>query len=165
MATPARAEVSSWSSVGGGASWLSAHGSGYKLKPTMQLDMGVGSSPSKPAIVGGILRTTTYFGEGTDLTLAAREATRGFVTGDWGLALDAGGYARWWGDNSFGPTGTLHLGMPFGFTLSVQGAVGSNDQRVFGAMFGIDLLRLTVYRLGGENLWVNPRPAWRPDER
>lgn len=131
----------------------------------MQLDMGVGSQPSSPAVIGGIFRTSTYFGHGTDLSLAVRAATRGFTTGDWGLALDAGGYARWWGQSSTGPISTLHLGMPFGLTFSVQGAVGSNDHRTFGAMFGIDLLRLTVYRLGGENLWANPRPAWRPGDR
>lgn len=162
---PVHAEVSSWFAMSGGPSWLSEHKSSYELAPTMQLDMGVGSQPSSPAVVGGLFRTTTYFSHGTDLSLCIRAATRGFTTGDWGVALDGGGYARWWGESSTGPIGTLHLGMPFGLTLSVQGQMGSNEHKAFGAMFGIDLLRLTVYRLGGESFWANPRPAWRPESR
>ena len=129
----------------------------------MQLDLGVGSHPGRPVIVGGLLKTTTYFSHGTDMTLSLRAATRGFCTGNWGLALDGGGYARWWGQSSSGPAAAVHVGMPFGLTFTVQGTMGSEDQRTLGALISVDLLRLTVYRLGGESLWVNPRPAWRPE--
>jgi len=161
----ARAEASSWFAVSGGPAWLSEHKSSYEVAPTMQLDLGVGSPPSYPAVVGGLFRTTTFFSHGTDLALLIRATTRGFTTGQWGLAVDAGGYARWWGENSTGPIGAISFGMPFALTLTVQGAVGSNDHRTFGAFLGIDLLRLTVYRLGAENHWPNPRPAWRPEDR
>jgi len=160
---PARAEASSWFAMSGGPSWLS-RGDDSDLAPTMQIDLGVGSPPTYPAVVGGLMRTTTFFGHGTDLSLALRASTRGFSTGDWGAALDVGGFARWWGVSSSGPMGTLHFGMPFGLTLSAQAQLGSEDQRTIGAFLGVDLLRLTVYRLGGESLWANPRPAWRPGD-
>lgn len=115
-------------------------------------------------VVGALARVTPYLGHGTDLALVARAASRGFVTGDWGLALDAGPYGRWWGAESSGFTGALQLGAPYGLTLGLNASVGSNEQRTFGAVIGVDLLRLTVYRLGGQNWWSNPRPAWRPDE-
>jgi hypothetical protein len=131
----------------------------------MQIDLGVGTPTSNPAVIGVLGRVSPYFGRGTDLSLAARMASRGFAVGDWGLALDAGGYERWWGVGSVGGLVSLSIGAPFGFTLSANASFGTNDNRTFAAILGIDLLRLTVYRLGGESLWANPRPAWRPGQQ
>lgn len=160
----ARADVSSWLFVGGGPSWLSEQREPYELRGSMQIDLGMGTPVSQPLVVGGLGRVTSYFGKGTDLALAARMATRGFAVGDWGLALDGGGFKRWWGMGSSGYLVSLQLGAPYGFTLSVNTSLGADDHRTFGAIFGIDLLRLTVYRLGGESWWYNPRPSWRPEE-
>ncbi|MFW5739608.1 MAG: hypothetical protein ACOC1F_04515 [Myxococcota bacterium] len=158
----ARAEVTSWFFAGGGPSWLSEQESAYELDPTLQLDLGLGTPPSGAAVLGVLARTTTYFGSGTDLALALRASTGGFARGDWGVALDAGAYKRWWGMESSGPLASVQLGAPYGLQLSLNAAMGSDDHRSFGVLFGIDFLRLTVYRLGGEQWWPNPRPAWRP---
>lgn len=161
---PARAEVSSWFFAGGGPSLLSEQKDDSVLKPTMQLDLGVGTPSSSPLVVGLLVRTQTHFGKGTDFTLALRGATGGFARGDWGLAIDAGAYKRWWGLESTGPAASVQVGAPFGLQLSINSAFGNHDARSFGVMFGIDFLRLTVHRLSGENWWPNPRPAWRPKD-
>jgi len=162
IAREARADVSSWFFLGGGASSMSEQKKSYELKPTMQIDLGMGTPASHPVVVGGLVRASSYFGQGVDLGLALRLATQGYATGKWGVALDGGGYQRWWGMGSTGFITSLALGAPFGITLSLNATVGSDDHRVFGAVLGVDLLRLTVHRLGGESQWYNPRPAWRP---
>jgi hypothetical protein len=86
------------------------------------------------------------------------------VTGGFGLALDVGPYRRFWGDGSTGGQAALVLGAPWGITLSVGGGLGTNDARLFGATLGLDFARLTVYRLAGENWFLNPHPAYRPKE-
>jgi hypothetical protein len=164
QAPSAWADVSSWLFVGGGPSWISQQKSAYELRGSMQVDLGVGSPTSNPVVIGMLARATPYFGRGTDLSLAARMATRGFAVGDWGFALDAGGYERWWGAGSVGGLASLSVGAPYGFTLAMNTSFGTNDNRTFGVMLGIDVLRLTVYRLGGESFWYNPRPAWRPGQ-
>ncbi|MBI5535756.1 MAG: hypothetical protein HY898_23695 [Deltaproteobacteria bacterium] len=160
----AHADVSSWLFVGNGPSWISQRKLEYELKPSMQIDFGVGSPVSKPVVIGGLVRATPYFGKGTDLALAARIATQGFAVGDWGVAIDGGAFKRWWRTESSGWLTSLQLGAPYGITLSVNASFGSEDNRTYGAILGVDLLRLTVYRLGGEKWWANPRPAWRPGE-
>ncbi len=161
-AREARADVASWLFVGGGASAMSERGKSYELRPNMQIDLGMGSSMAQPLVVGGLVRATPYFGQGVDLGLALRLATQGFAVGKWGVALDAGGYQRWWGMGSTGGIASVQLGAPYGVTLSLNATFGSDEHRVFGAVIGVDLLRLTVNRLGGESWWYNPRPAWRP---
>lgn len=164
-AQPALADVTSWFFAGGGPSWLSQEKREYQLEPTMQLDLGLGTPPSGDVVVGVLARSSTYFGRGTDFGLAVRGATGGFSRGDWGLALDVGAYERWWGTESSGPMTSLQLGAPYGLQLSLNGSFGSDDHRTYGAVLGIDFLRLTVYRLSGEQWWPNPRPAWRPEDR
>jgi hypothetical protein len=158
----AQADVSSWVFVGAGASYLSQRGNSYELKPNMQFDMGVGSPASLPVVVGGLVRVAPIIGKGTDLALVARIATQSFVVGRWGLALDGGAYKRWWGPGSDGWLASLQIGAPWGITLGLNFSMGSEQDRTFGAVLGIDLLRLTVFRLSGESWWVNPRPGIRP---
>lgn len=156
---PARADLSTWLFAGGGAMSWSQGGADRALNGAIGLDLGVGSSPDARFIFGGLVRTTTLFDQGTDLAVLARGATWGFQAGTFGLALDAGGYARFWGDQSLGFTGALNLGAPLGITLSLQGSVGTKDASAFGAVAGIDLLRLTVYRQSLLDWWPNPSPA------
>jgi hypothetical protein len=160
----AQADLSSWVFAGAGASYLSQRGSSYELKPMMQFDMGVGSPVTLPVVVGGLARVSPIIGKGTDLALAARIATQGYALGRWGLALDGGAYKRWWGPGSEGWLASLQVGAPWGITLSLNFSTGSEEDRTYGAVLGIDLLRLTVYRLSGESWWVNPRPAYRPKD-
>lgn len=149
----AHADVSSWVYAGVGPGFLDRDEDPTRL--LLDLEIGVGSSPSA-VVVGGLFRTQTYFSDGTDLALLARVASRGFVQGGWGLALDAGGYQRFWGIDSTGGTASLVLGAPWGISLHVNGGIGSNDQRFAGLTFGIDFARLTVYRTAGTQWFMNP---------
>ncbi len=161
----ARADVSSWLYVGGGASRLDDTSLQPSIVPDLQLDTGLGTSPADAFIFGGLLRSHTHFGRGTDLGLLLRGATHGFVNGDWGLAVDIGPYQRWWGAGSSGFWGGLSLGAPWGITVSANAGMGSNQAQTFSLTLGIDLARLTVYRTTGQQWWRNPFPAYRPDER
>jgi hypothetical protein len=163
-ATPARADVSSWAYVGSGVSQLEQRGLSQKRDTTLAVETGLGTSPHRALVFGGMFKLLALFGDGADLGLSARLASRGFVTGGFGLALDAGAYQRFWGEGSTGGQGALVLGAPWGITLSLGGGFGSNDARQLGATLGIDFARLTVYRLSGENWFPNPHPAYRPKE-
>ena len=152
----AQADVTSWFAVAGGAASLQQDSIARRTAGAMALEMGVGSSPGASLIVGGLLKSFTLFGNGTDLALAARVATGGFVRGGWGGAIDVGGYQRWWGPHSTGVLGQLVVGAPLGFQLSLFTEQGSHNARAYGATFGIDLLRLTVYRANTQSSWYNP---------
>jgi len=160
----ARADVSSWAYVGGGMTSLKQKNLELKVDPTLAIETGVGTAPRHPLVVGGMFKLQALFGDGADLGISLRLATRSFVTGNFGLALDAGPYQRFWGEGSTGGQASLVLGAPWGITLSLGGGMGSNDARQFGATLGVDFARLTVYRLAGENWFPNPHPAWRPKE-
>ena len=160
----ARADVSSWFYAGGGVSSMSQDHGPSDGRGTMQLEMGMGSPPYASVIVGGLLKTMTFFGQGTDLALVARAATGGFVRGGFGLALDAGGYERWWGpENSAGFMGSIILGAPFGLQLAAMTEQGANSTRVYGVTLGVDFLRLTVYRTALASFWPNPFPPAKED--
>ena len=161
---PASADVSSWAYVGSGVSSLEQQSLERRVDPTLAIETGIGTSPRRSLVVGGLFKLSALFGDGADLGLALRVANRSFVTGGFGLALDAGPYQRFWGDGSTGGQAALVLGAPWGITLSVGGGLGTNDARLFGATLGLDFARLTVYRLAGENWFQNPHPAYRPKE-
>jgi hypothetical protein len=160
----ARADVSSWVYVGGGATRLKQTNLKLRTDPTLAIEAGMGSSPKNPLIVGGLFKLAALFGNGADLGLSLRVASQGFVTGRFGLAVDAGGYQRFWGEKSSGGQAALVLGAPWGLTLSLGGGLGTNGASHYGATLGIDFARLTVYRLAGENWFPNPSPAFRPKE-
>jgi len=161
-ARTARADVSSWVFAGGGVSRLEQHAWSARTAGTMRLQMGIGSDPSHPLIFGGLFSLEPHFGYGSDLALSMRTATRGYVSGDFGLALDLGGYERFWGPRSAGGTGTLWLGAPWGICLGAGGSLGSHDAREFSAVLGVDFARLTVYRSAGTSWFMNPFPVSRP---
>jgi hypothetical protein len=157
--SPSRADASAWVFTGAGAVGWKQGDADLVVDGALSLDVGVGTTPDAPFIFGGLARATPILGSGVDLALLARVATRGFQAGQLGLALDAGGYARFWGERSTGFTGALTLGAPLGISLSLQGSVGTGDAVAFGAVAGIDLLRLTVYRQALLPVWPNPFPA------
>src|SRR4051794_11407741 len=138
---------------------LEQFGMPHRTPGTLQLELGVGSSPDTAVVIGGLVKTLTQFGSGTDLGFVARVASGSFVRGNWGIAADAGMYQRWWGDNSTGFLGQLVLGAPYGFQLAALTEQGSDGVHAYGATFGIDFLRLTVYRTAGQQYWPNPFPA------
>jgi hypothetical protein len=153
----ARADVSSWAFLGGGAAGLERAGTTDWPAGLMQLEIGMGTPASHPFVVGGLLKTMTFFGHGTDLAIAAWLAPRGFVVGDWGLALDAGGFERWWGPvHSEGGIGALVLGAPLGLQATAFGELGSSDEHTYGFTIGVDLMRMTVHRTTGLEHWQNP---------
>ncbi len=160
-AATANADVSSWLFVGGGTTRLDD--SEKRWVPSLQLDLGMGSDPSHDFVVGGLGRTQTHFGEGTDLALLLRLATHGYVNGDWGVAVDAGAVQRWWGEGATGGVGSLNLGGPWGLGIVVTGMLAKDEQTGISAVLGIDLARLTVYRRSGANWWKNTFPAYRPE--
>jgi hypothetical protein len=124
----------------------------------------LGTDPAKPWVVGGLFRIETLFGRGSDLSAVLRIADYGFVNGKWGVGLDLGGVARYWGNpDVYGGTGTIILGGPWGLELDLGGMMGSHDAHALSATLGIDLARLTVYRQSGSSWWKNSFPAVRPE--
>jgi len=176
FAAPARADVSSWLSAGGGYG-LKRNDATAKTDHAgaMSFTLGVGSDPTRSVVVGGLLRGTTYFGLGTDLGIAARFASGTFARGQWGFAVDAGPIWRTFGSGEYGRwpiAAMLVAGAPWGLQLAVGGellrvAGGDANARGLVALLEIDLLRLTVMRQGAtDRWWENPSPAGgRPQAR
>lgn len=154
----ARAETSAWASLSAGPSVLSHDGGETTLRAAMSFDAGLGTSPKEPLIFGGLFRISPTIEEGTDLSLVARGATRGFQTGDFGIAVDLGAYLRTFGPASptGGFVGGVVLGAPPGLQLSVLGHVGAGEAFGVSTLLGLDLLRLTVYRQALLEWWPNP---------
>lgn len=159
LSAPARADVSSWVSAAAGATVLEDR-AGRSTAPTLELKTGIGTPPGFLS-VGGLFQLQTHFGKGTDLGLVARFATRGYVLGDFGVALDLGGYQRTFGEYSRGGLGALVLGAPWGLFLSAGGGIGTEKERHYGLVLGVDFARLTVYRDVGTDYFPNPLPAFR----
>ncbi len=165
----ASADVSSWLSVGGGYGLKHDDDRGrYDGAASASFALGVGTDPTKAVVVGGLLRSTTYFSLGTDLGLSARIASGGFARGQWGLALDVGPMWRTFGHGQYGrwPISAMLVGgAPWGVQLAVGGEVlriAGEDARARGvvALLELDLLRLTVMRQGAtDRWWENPSPA------
>lgn len=161
-ARSARADVSSWAFVGGGVTQLHQEGLSTRGAGAMRIQFGVGSSPANPLVLGGLFSLEPNFGYGSDLALLLRGATRGYVNGNFGVALDVGPYERFWGQHSEGGAGTLWLGMPWGIGLGLGGSLGSHEERGISAILGLDFARLTVYRNSGTSWFPNPFPAYSP---
>jgi hypothetical protein len=164
-ASTARADVSSWIFAGSGPSGLFRPGMSSDYAASLQLDTGIGSSPKGAVVVGGLFRLHTRFGDGTDLGLYVRTATGGFARGNWGGAIDLGGYERWWGPAAPGYAGSIVLGAPWGIQLSLDAARDTNEVNTFAAVLGIDFARLTVYRSSGLGWMPNPFPSPRAGEK
>jgi hypothetical protein len=168
-ASPARADVSSWFTAGGG--YGVQHGEArdaYDRATALSFSVGVGSNPLRKLVIGGLVRSTTYFTLGTDLGLSARVATGGFARGQWGLAFDFGPGWRGWGTGADYGRFPLHAmivgGAPWGLQLGVGGDIWSIGGEPYArgavALLEIDLLRLTVMRQGAtDRYWENPSPA------
>ncbi len=165
----AAAEPSAWLSFGGGYG-LKHNDITHDLNKGTALSfaLGVGSDPTKSFVLGGMFRSTSYLGLGTDIGLAARIASGGFVRGDWGLAFEIGPTLRTFGHGEFGrwPISTMITGgLPWGLQLGVGGdffKVGGGDAnaRGFTAVLEFDLLRFTVMRQGStDKWWENVAPA------
>jgi len=164
VCSSARADVSSWLFTGGGISLLDLSGN-RTAAGTLHIDAGLGSSPRAPIAVGGIARVAARFGQGTDLGVYLRLATRGYNMGDWGAAVDLGGLHRFWDGDPQGFGGTLSLGAPWGVTLSVDASHETNGDNTFATVLGIDFARLTDYRRTGLSWLANPFPAPQPEAR
>jgi hypothetical protein len=154
----ARADVSSWFYTGFGPALMRGEDN---PRWTLELETGIGTPPG-PVVFGGVVRAQPFFGLGTDLALMARGATRGYVQGGFGLAVDAGGFERFWGRHSAGGLASLSLGAPWGITLSASGGMGTHDTRFATMTLGIDFARLTIYRTNGTRWFMNP---FATDER
>src|SRR5688500_763131 len=99
----ARADASGWAALGGGAlGWQAGDEGELVASPTMTIDMGVGTTPEADFIFGGLFRVMPVFTEGADIALMARFCPSGFQSDVISFAVDAGGYARFWGTESAG---------------------------------------------------------------
>jgi hypothetical protein len=164
----ARADVTSWLSVGGGyAGEVNHTTTSFDSAGALSYAVGVGTSPLQSFVLGWVVRGTTMFGLGTDIGPAVRAATGGFARGDWGVALDVGALWRSWGNDDYGTwpvQGVATIGAPWGLQLALGGQVssviGGTPSAGFFASLEVDLLRLTVMRQGAtERWWPNPAPA------
>jgi hypothetical protein len=164
----ARADVSSFLALGGGASGQVAHGATTPdMAGAFTYSIGVGTSPLGSLVGAVMYRGATYVTLGTDVGMSLRLATGSFARGDWGIALDAGALYRTWGNGSYGTwplQGILTVGSPWGLQLALSSQVwdvsGATGAEGFALALEIDLLRLTVTRQGPtERWWPNPNPA------
>lgn len=165
----AHADVSSWFTGGGGYGLARSESrSEYDRATALSFSIGVGTTPTSSVVVGGLVRTTTYFTLGTDLDLSARIATGSFARGQWGLAFDVGpGWRSWARRSDYGgfPLHAMILaGAPWGLQLGLGANLlnldGGTSARGAIALLEIDLLRLTVMRQGAtDRWWENPSPA------
>jgi hypothetical protein len=169
----AHAEASAWASISAGAVGFKQSTTDFGVKSTMLLEGGVGTTPQKPFIFGGLFRVAPIFGAGTDLGFSLRGAMRSFQTGPFGIAVDLGMYLRTFGPPHVGapapwslPTtgfiGGVVLGGPLGTQLSILGSGGQHGSFGVSATLGIDLLRLTVYRQSLLDWWPNPSSPAAP---
>lgn len=156
----AHADPTAWTAVGGGAmGWKQGSTTpDFRADGAFFAEVGAGIPSRYPVIVGGLFRVTPLFGSGTgaDLAWLARVCTRGYQVGGFGLAADAGVYARTWGTPSQGFAGSLSLGAPLGLSLTFHAMAGSDDLLAFGGSLNLDLLRLTIYRQTLLDVWPNP---------
>ena len=165
----AHADVSSWFTGGGGYGVARSESRGeYDRATALSFSIGVGTTPTSGVVVGGLVRTTTYFTLGTDLDLSARIATGGFARGQWGFAFDVGPGWRSWARRSDYGGFPLHAMIVGGAPWGLQLGIGANLLNLDGgtssqgaiALLEIDLLRLTVMRQGStDRWWENPSPA------
>ena len=164
----ARGDTTSWLAIGPGyAIERNSFDSTGRRAATLSMSLGVGTSPKAKLVVGGLVRTVTYFSLGTDLGLAARFATGGFARGDWGVAFDAGVVARTWGGGNFGRfplQPVVTLGAPWGLQLGLGAQLWNLSGAPFAtggfAVVELDLLRLTLMRQGSTDaMWFNASPA------
>jgi hypothetical protein len=168
IAPVASADLTSWLSLGGGyALSYGTLASNLNRGGAFSGTIGVGSTPIAPVIVGGVFRTTTRFGLGTDVGVMARVTTGGFSRGDWGFGADLGPSMRWWRSGDLGryPLQAVLLGgAPWGLQLAVGVDVvnlgGSPPSRGGFALLEFDFLRFTLMRQGStDSWWKNPSPA------
>ncbi len=168
LSRSAAAEPSAWLAVGGGYAFQHNDVTSTTSRAAaMTVSVGVGTSAANSFVVGGLLRSVTYFSLGTDFAVGPRFATGGFSRGDWGLAFDAGVAGRFWGHGEFGRFPlqfVLTGGAPWGLQVSAGADVwnlsGSPFARGAFAALELDFLRLTVMRQGKtENFWPNPAPV------
>jgi len=174
-ASTAAADTTSWLSVGGGYGFQHSESRDtFDGAAALSAAIGVGTDPLKAVVVGGVIRSTTYFSLGTDLAFGARVTTGGFSRGQWGLSLEIGPGWRSWGHGDFGRVpleGAVLLGGPWGLQVGLGGQIlnlFTDDPKAIGAvaLFEIDLLRLTVMRQGmTDRWWENPSPAGGPMPR
>lgn len=159
----ARADISSWANASAGPSFIDeGDGDGTESQAALSFQAGLGTTPANFVSVGGLFHLETHFTRGTDLGVLARVATQGYNLGRWGVALDFGGYERFWGVRHPGLLGGLVLGAPWGLTLRGEAGFGpSVDARMFGIVLGVDFARLTVFRTVGEDWYPNPFPGYR----
>jgi hypothetical protein len=150
----ARADATSWLYVGGGAGVFDQ--ADRESRGVVQLDTGLGTSARHALVAGGLFRVQGFVGAGVDAGLAARVVSRGFAIGGFGGGIDAGVYRRFWGEESFGFTGNLVLGAPWGVTVIGGASIGAEDPRVYFVSVGIDFARLTVHRHTGLDWFENP---------
>jgi len=165
----AAAEPSAWFALGGGYGFQRSEARDtFDRGAAFSASLGVGTNPLSSVVVGGIVRSTTYFTLGTDLGLSLRVATGGFARGQWGVGLDLGPSWRSWGKAAdygrFPLTAMLIGGAPWGFQLGVGTQLFSLDGEPFArgavALLEVDILRLTVMRQGStDHYWENPSPA------
>lgn len=154
LAPAAHADAASWMFVGGGGASVPTSTDVRETLGTLQLDAGFGSDPSNAWVVGGVVRTLTFFDAGTDLSLLLRTTSGGFSRGDWGFGLDVGAYQRWWGPNRTGVQASFNFGLPWGLQLGLTGGIDEANQTV-ALTFGFDWARATAHRESGQAWWPN----------
>jgi len=155
----AEADVSSWYSIAPG---LSVIDQGSTLaSPLLDVDAGLGTTPEKPFVFGGIFHLGAQFEVGADLGGALRFCSGSYARGDWGFGADLGTHYRVATFGGAAASGRILLGAPLGLVLHIGGSYGEGGVGTLSASLGLDFARLSTHRRYLTH--VLPSPLASPD--
>lgn len=150
----ARADVSSWYSTAGGVSVISQ---GETLaSPVLDLDLGVGTNPASPFVLGGLFRFGAQFEVGMDFGGALRLCSGSYARGTWGYGIDLGSHYRAADLGGAAAAGRVFVGGPWGLVLHLGGSYGENDVATWTASLGIDWARFSAHRSHDTDWFPSP---------
>jgi len=156
----ARADVSSWYSLAGGASVIDQ--ATTVASPLLDIDAGLGTTPVNPLVFGALVHVGAQFAVGADVGGAFRVCTGSYARGDWGLGVDLGSHYRVATYGGAAGSARVFFGAPWGVVLHLGGSYGENGVGTLSASLGLDFARLSTHRSYFTD--VLPSPLSSPDQ-
>ena len=172
-AATARAEPASWLTLGTGyvRDRTVSYYNGANDALVIQGEIGIGTSLVNPVVIGAFAAIRFDLGLDDELKLGARLASRSYMVGDWGWAVDLGVASHLLKPSIFGHfpiEPAVNLGIPWGPVLQVGAsfadATGQSPAALGGfVVISIDFVRLAAARAHGTASFF-PDPPPPPDD-